>query len=150
MCTQSRTQSALLIIRMQPHLLCVHALALLAVTSPAGIEARGKKRIRNKLRATATTTNVHSSTDLGDASQVQVLHAEPLLEYRPQFLSITECQELLRLTDIAGSQWNQGAIAGTLFYHVVALEAIYHGARCVGMAAGELTLTGAALPITRA
>ena len=101
---------------MQPHsLLCV--LALLAVALPAGIEARSKKRVRNKHRTPAATT-VQSSTGLGDASQVQVLHAEPLLEYRPQFLSIAECQELLRLTDTAGSQWDTGAIAGTLFHGV--------------------------------
>eukprot|EP01043_Picozoa_sp_COSAG02_P058142 COSAG02_NODE_7186_length_3120_cov_2.863172_6_plen_101_part_00 len=87
-------------------------LVLLAVALPAGVEARGgKKRVRNMKRRQTTATR---SEGMADASPPQVLHREPQLEYRPQFLSVTECQELLRLTDSAGSQWNQGAIPGAL------------------------------------
>ena len=83
-------------------------LVLLAVALPAGVVARGgKKRVRNKRRQTAATQR-----DLADVPPPQLLHKDPQLQYRPQFLSVAECQQLLRLTDNTGSQWNQGAIPG--------------------------------------
>lgn len=94
---------------MQPlsHLLWLGALMLL-VLRPAGIEARGKKtRARTKRRPGTAASAPLATSSL-------ILHREPQLEYRSQFLSVAECQELLRLTDTAGSQWNQGAIRGTL------------------------------------
>jgi hypothetical protein len=97
---------------MQTRHLWIWLLLLLAVALPVGIEARGgKKRVRNKRRQTTVT---NSARRLVDAPPPQVLHKEPWLEYRPEFLSVAECQELLRLADNAGSQWNQGAIPGAL------------------------------------
>ena len=84
---------------MKARRLLLACLVLLALAPE--LSARGKKARRKRGQAGAAAAALPPP---------DVLHASPRLEYRSQFLSVAECQGLLKLADTHGSSWNQGAI----------------------------------------